>query len=226
MEEGLLWFDRPYLLRPNPERLASLATAFLGLLSGHVGRFDGRCEVCGTVPVAEPVLLNRAPSYLCAGCVQAGQQEEVRAERAYTSQAANPTRGLLAGAGAALVGGLAWAVLAVLTGRSYSAVAIGIGALVVYAVKRGMGKVNLPGQVLTALLTLAGVFVGQVFYVAHLIQSRTGFYDLPVALQVYLQVLQVKPITELATFIFALLGVALSFSGMRRPRFRSTVERV
>jgi len=226
VEEGLLWFDRPYLLRPNPEQLASLATAFLALLPGRVGRFDGRCEVCGSVPVAEPVLLNRGPSYLCAGCVQAGQQEEVRAERAYTSQAANPTRGLLAGAGAALVGGLAWAVLAVLTGRIYSAVAIGIGALVAYAVKGAMGKVNLPGQVLTALLTLAGVFVGQVFYVAHLIQSRTGFYDLPVALQVYLQVLQVKPITELATFIFALLGVALSFSGMRRPRFRSTVERV
>ena len=226
VEEGLLWFDRPYLLRPDPERLARLATAFLALLPGHVGRFDGRCEVCRSVPVAEPVLVNGAPTYLCAGCVQAGQQEEVRAERAYTSRAANPALGLLTGAGAALVGGLAWAVLAVLTGRIYSAVAIGIGALVAYAVKGAMGKVNLSGQVVTALLTLAGVFAGQVFYVAHLIQSRTGSYNFPVALQVYLQVLQVKPTTELATFFFALLGVALSLSAMRRPKFRRTVERV
>jgi len=97
---------------------------------------------------------------------------------------------------------------------------------VVYAVKCGMGKVNLPGQVLTALLTLAGVFVGQVFYVAHLIQTRIGMYDLSVALQVYLQVLQVKPTTELTTFFFALLGMALSLSSMKRPRFRSKVERV
>ncbi|MCI0371210.1 MAG: hypothetical protein L0214_07475 [candidate division NC10 bacterium] len=226
VEEGLLWFDRPYLLRPGPEGLAALATAFLAVLPGHVGRFDGRCEVCRSVPVAEPVLVNGAPTYLCAGCVQAGQQEEVRAERVYASRAANPALGLLTGAGAALVGGLAWAVLAVLTGRIYSAVAIGIGALVAYAVKGAMGKVNLPGQVVTALLTLAGVFAGQVFYVAHLIQSRTGSYDLPVALQVYLQILQVKPTTELATFFFALLGVALSLSGMRRPRFRSKVERI
>ena len=228
VEEGLLWFDRPYFpfLRPNPEQLAKLATALLPLLPGHVGRFDGRCEVCGSVPVPEPVLVDGAPGYVCAGCLQVEQQEEVRAERAYASQDVNPALGLLAGAGAALVGGLAWAVLAVLTGRSYSAVAIGIGALVAYAVKGAMGKVNLPGQVVTALLTLAGVFVGQVFYVAHLIQTRIGMYDLSVALQVYLQVLQVKPTTELTTFFFALLGMALSLSSMKRPRFRSKVERV
>jgi len=228
VEEGLLWFDRPCLpfFRPNPEQLAKLATAFLPLLPGHVGRYDGRCEVCGSVPVPEPVLVNGAPAYVCAGCLQAEQQEEVRAERAYASQDANPALGLLAGAGGALVGGLAWAVLAVLTGRIYSVVAIGIGVLVAYAVKAGMGKVNLLGQALTALLTLGGVFAGQVFFVAHLIQSRTGTYNLPVALKVYLQVLQVRPTTELATFFFALVGMALSLSVLRRPRFRSTVERV
>lgn len=226
VEEGLLWLDRPYLLRPNPERLAKLAAAFLPLLPGHVGRFNGRCEVCGSVPVGEPVLVNGAPGYVCPGCLQAEQQEEVRAEWAYAAQAANPALGLLAGAGGALVGGLAWAVLAVLTGRIYSILAVGIGVLVAYTVKAGMGKVNLLGQVLTGLLTLGGVFAGQVFFVAHLLQSRTGTYNFPVALQVYLQILQARPTTELATLFFALLGMAVSLSALKRPKFRSKVERV
>ena len=95
-----------------------------------------------------------------------------------------------------------------------------------YAVRAGMGKVNLLGQALTGLFTLGGVFAGQIFYVAHIIQSRTGTYNFPVALQVYLQVLQARPTTELTTFFFALLGMAASLSVMRRPRFRSTVVRV
>jgi len=226
VEEGLLWLDRPYFLRGNPERLSALAGAFLALLPAHVARFNGRCEVCGSVPVAEPILVNGSPGYVCAGCLQGEKQEEARAERAYAAQAANPALGLLTGAGAALVGGLGWAILAVLTDHIYSAVAIGIGALVAYAVKAGMGKVDLLGQVLTGVLTLLGVFAGQVFYVAHLIQSRTGSYNFPVALQVYLQVLQAKPTAELLTFFFALLGVAVAVSAMKRPKFRSTVEQV
>ena len=225
VEEGLLWFDRPYVPRPNPERLAALATALLALLPAHVGRFSGRCEVCGNLPVAEPVLVDGSPAYVCAGCLESVRQEEARTERAYAAQAANPALGLLTGTGAALVGGLGWAVLAVLTDYIYSAVAIGIGALVAYAVKAGMGKVNLPGQILTGLLTLGSVFAGQVFYVAHLIQQRTGSYNFPIALQAYLEVLQEEPASEGVTFIFALVGVGVALSAMRRPKFRSTVER-
>jgi hypothetical protein len=226
VEEGLLWFEQPYLLRARPERLAALATAFVALLPGRVGKFDGRCEVCSTVPVAEPLLVNGAPAYVCPGCRQAGEQEEARAERAYVSQTSRPALGLLAGVAAALGGGFAWALLAVLTGRIFSALAIGIGVLVAYAVKAGMGKVNLPGQVLTGVLTLGGVFAGQVFYVAHLLQNRIGHYDFAVALQVYLKVLQAKPTAELMTLFFALVGMAGSLSAMKRPKFRSKVERV
>jgi hypothetical protein len=226
VEEGLLWLERPYFFRPNPEQLGDLATAFLALLPNHVGRYDGRCEACGTVPVGEPVLVNGAPSYVCAGCLETTRQEEARAERVYAAQAANPALGLLTGTGAALVGGLGWAILAVFTDHIYSAVAIGIGALVAYAVKAGMGKVNLSGQVLTGLLTLGGVIVGQVFYVAHLLQARTGSYNLPGALYVYVEVLKAEPASELITFLFALVGVGVAVSAMKRPKFRSTVERV
>jgi len=122
-----------------------------------------------------------------------------------------PALGLLAGVAAALGGGFAWALLAILTGRIFSALAIGIGVLVAYAVKAGMGKVNLPGQVLTGVLTLGGVFAGQIFYVAHLLQNRIGHYDFAVALQVYVKVLQAKPTAELTTLFFALIYVAANF---------------
>ena len=64
----------------------------------------------------------------------AGREAQFRLARQLIAEQ-NPGGAIMGGFGAALVGALAWGAIALVTGGSYSIVAIGLGAMVGYAVK-------------------------------------------------------------------------------------------
>ena len=128
--------------------------------------------------------------------------------------------GALLGALAAVIGAVAWAFFAALTQRIFAFGAIGIGALIAWAYRRGAGPVDGLGRAIGALLTLVSVMLGQVlFYAWAVAQSRprVGF-QLDAGLAAHLAVWREHPGTEVIVLLFGLVGAWVASRALRRPR--------
>ena len=86
----------------------------------------------------------------------------------------NLALGILAGAGAALVGALIWMGITVITGLHVGYVALGVGALVGLAIRwAGKGSTPVFGAA-GAILTLLGCLLGEVLTVIQLAANGEG----------------------------------------------------
>ncbi|MBI2175039.1 MAG: hypothetical protein HYU33_07570, partial [Candidatus Omnitrophica bacterium] len=140
-------------------------------LSQTVSPFSGQCENCRTSRVDSFVLFEGVPVYLCGGCQEKYTTEANVAEHSYQNIEANYFFGTVFAAAAAIIGAIGWAALAILTGRVFALVAIGIAFLVALSYLKGAKKVDMLGRILAVLLTLGGVVLGEVLFYAQAVHK-------------------------------------------------------
>lgn len=114
-------------------------------------------------------------------------------------------RGLMLAIGAALIGSVAWAVLLAYLEIQSWLLGLGIGWLIGIAALRGAGRLTTNLKFAVAALAMASVLFGEVLGVALLFNKDYGFFDLPLAAEVYFENLD----QFMSDFLFALGGGAL-----------------
>ena len=211
---------------PGTTKLMSWVETLLAAVARATPCFAGRCESCGVTEVKRHVLVDGMPMLLCAGCQQRTIAEGEMAERAYEMTEANVGVGAALAGLAALVGATGWAAVSALTEREFAAAAIGIGALVAWAYRRGAGRVDGPGRALAAAFTLASVTLGDILLFAGWVaKARPDLgFRLDAGVLVYLSAWSKRPADQVMTLLFAALGAWVAFKGLERPKLRKTIE--
>ncbi|NOX24240.1 MAG: hypothetical protein GXP36_14275 [Actinobacteria bacterium] len=110
------------------------------------------------------------------GSERLSQSEAERLREILQSQE-NTTAGFVAGALAAVIGAVAWAILVVVTELQIGIVAIGIGALVGFAVARFGKGIDKSFGIMAGVLALLGVAFGNVLGVAAF--AADGIAEIP-----------------------------------------------
>jgi len=149
--------------KPEPSEVSADVTRLLAALSSSASPRAGKCEDCGHEE-REIVLLDNVPGYHCYGCQQQMQQKLDASAAQYEARETNLPRGLLYGAVAALVGSVAWGVVAYLSNYIFDLGAILIAVLVWVAVLVGTGKVSTAVRITIGALTVASILFGDVIF--------------------------------------------------------------
>jgi hypothetical protein len=225
-ENSLVWRRVFSWGTPKPARVQSWVDALVAAVVRGTPVFDGRCESCGTSQVRHHVLVDGAPMLLCPTCQQRTLAEGEMAERAYEMTDANHGAGAALAGLAALVGATGWAAVSALTQREFAAAAIGIGALVAWAYRRGAGRVDGLGRVIGATFTLASVTLGDILLFAYWVaraRPEIGFrFD--AGLFVYLSAWRERPADQVISLLFAGVGAWVAFKALERPKLRRTIQ--
>ncbi len=211
--------------KPKVEEVARLLEMLMGAVKQTAPKFEGKCEVCNSSLTSEITLLNKTPGYFCESCQQKMRMEQDAEAITYEKLPSNFLKGVVLGMAAALVGGLAWGVVAYLVNRIFVLGAVVIGLLVAWAIIKGMGKINRIGQVLIAVLTIASVLFGDVvFYIL------TGMRELNVPFSLELFRFVLRNFWGLGTagpisVFFALLGAGyVLYYKARKPKIKVVFE--
>src|SRR5215469_18554721 len=106
------WEWKYSFTKPKPEEVAKLAEDLRTALKTVAMAFDGRCEHCASASTPSLTLMNGLPTFICAGCQEKVRQELNMAAVNYDAITPNYPNGLALGIGAAVVGGLAWGLVA------------------------------------------------------------------------------------------------------------------
>ena len=208
--------------KPDAASVADQLRELLAALRTSAVAISGKCEECGR---AEPqiMLLNDVPTHYCSSCqVQLNQRLDAAAIE-YENLETNGPLGLLYGAGAALLGGIAWGVVAYLLHRIFLWGAILIGVFVGKAVVTGIGKVTWWARIMIGLLTAASVAFGDTIFYTLTVMSRDQV-ALVAALKVILAnfwKLETDPEGGIVSLVFALIGAGFVMYRTRKPAFKA-----
>src|SRR5712672_364277 len=165
LTDGVIWKWTYSWAKPKPEKVAAVAIAMVDALKGVAPDFQGKCEDCRSAGVSEVLLKNKLPVFYCSGCQFKAQAASQEVLRQYEAQESNLFLGLIYGCVAAALGAIAWGGVAVLANRIFLWGGVLIGYMVAWAVIKGMGRINLAGQIAIGVLTVASVIAGDfVFY--------------------------------------------------------------
>jgi hypothetical protein len=217
-----------YFSKPKPVEVANLAKSIIDTVTNLAPALEARCENCNSTFRQEIVLLDGVPGYYCDVCQQQVRQELDKAGMEYERLPVNFPRGLACGMGAALLGSLAWGGIAFWLNYIYVWVAVGIGYFVAWAVAKGMGKVDRAGQVLTFVLTIASVLVGDMFFYS-LVAAQQAQVPLSLGvLQVVLAHFWELETEESGIFsvLFGLGGALAALHRLKKPKFLVRFERL
>ena len=211
---------------PKAAQLEGWVDALVAAVARVSPPFDGRCESCGGAGVRSHVLVDGLPTYLCGTCQQRLRSEGDMAERTYDMIEVNYVNGAALAMAGAVVGAVAWAALGALTHRIFAAAAIGIGALVAFAYRRGAGRVDLGGRVIAAFLTLASVVMGEVALFAWWVGMSNPEVGVRIEAGwfVYARTWAERPGDEIITLIFGLVGAWVASKALSRPKLGAKIE--
>ena len=211
---------------PRTVTLMSWVETLLAAVGRATPGVAGRCESCGVNEVREHVLVDGLPMLLCAGCQQRTVAEGELAEQAYAMTEANHGVGAALAGLAALVGANGWAAVSALTQREFAAAAIGIGALVAWAYRRGAGRIDAAGRVVAAVFTLVSVTLGDILLFAGWVaRARPDIgFRLDAGALVYLSAWRQRPTEQVVTLLFAGVGAWVAFKALERPKLKRTIE--
>jgi hypothetical protein len=148
------------------------------------------------------------------------------AERTYDMSEARHLSGALLAGVAAVVGAAVWAAIGAGTGRTFAALAIGIGVLVAVAYRKGAGRVDSAGRGIAAFLTIASVVLGEIsLYAWWFAQRRPDIgFNLEAGWLVYLESWKEAAGQEVLTLIFGLIGAWTATSTLKRPKLAANVQ--
>jgi hypothetical protein len=170
--------------------------------------------------------MNGIPKYICAGCQEEVHHELDQAAMAYEAIEPNYPNGLVLGIGAALLGGIAWGVVAYAINRIFLYGAILIGYFVAAGVIKGTKKVTPFGQVIVPILTVASVLFGDAIFYALVVmkQENVPFSGkLLKAILVNLYEIESKG-SGILSLVFALVGAGYALYAARKPKFKAAFE--
>jgi hypothetical protein len=148
------------------------------------------------------------------------------AERTYEMTEARHLQGAAFATCAALIGAAAWAGFAALTERIIVAAAIGIGAIVAWAYRRGAGRLDAVGRIIGAVLTMGSVVFGQVLYYAWLVshlRPDLGF-RVEAGWEVYGSSWSHDPGLEGIALLFGVAGAAVAMRALQRPKQHKVIR--
>lgn len=152
------WFMLPYApKKETAEAVAARVRLFVTVIARHAQPLTecegGTCKVKNGEPV-QLVLINNQPTWLCGTCLVQLPQQISSAQQHYQAAPSGLMRGVLAGAGVAALGALAWAIIEVL----FQAVAVVIGAATFAGIVKVMDRVKTK-RTLKSLLVASGLAV-------------------------------------------------------------------
>ena len=168
--QTLLWtFGKP--LRFKKEDFAAAIEGFAQTLAQFATPFDvTKCEECSAA-VQQLVLANGNPVSMCAACQAKAEQQKQAERQQYEAEDSNLAKAVIFGLPAALVGGGFWALVAywdydkgTYHPKLHIALAVLIGLLVAYAIKQGVGRINIAACALASVLTALGKAVGDILF--------------------------------------------------------------
>ena len=188
--------------------------------------FRGQCETCPAGQVQKFVVVDEQPMMMCTTCQQRLKIEGEMAERAYEMTEAQHLNGALLASGAAIVGGIVWAGVGAFTHRVFAMAAIGIGALVAWAYRRGAGRVDAVGRVIGAVLTVSSVALGEVLYYSIWVaQQRPDIgFRLDTGWYAYMFTWAKSPGEEAMPMIFSLVGAWVAMKALEKPKLAAKLE--
>lgn len=212
--------------KPKLEEAAQVLAALVQSAKSAVTPFSGRCEKCQSASSPDLLLMNGLPVYYCSGCREKVRMELDHAALQYEAIVPNYPNGILLGFLAALAGALAWGGLAYSLNRIFLLGAIGIGYLVAVGIIKGTGKVTTLGQLLTPVLTLSSVLLGDAFFFTLSIMKQEQLSYSTNLLRAVLQhfVELEKESGGGLSLIFALVGAGYAIYAARKPRFAVKFE--
>jgi hypothetical protein len=212
--------------KPKAEDVVQLSNTLRGAIATVVTGFDGHCEKCQRTSVSELTLLDGLPLYICTACQEAMRAEKNRAAADYESLRANYPNGIALGIGAAILGGVAWGVVAYALNHIFLYGAILIGYFVSRAVLKGTGKVTRAGQITIPILTVGSILFGDaIFFTLTIMKYRDVSFSFHLlrATMASIWILERKG-NGIVTFIFALIGAGYALYAARKPRFNAVFE--
>ena len=227
LTDGALCWRRGFAWKsPKPEEVRGWVECLLGALKRAGLRHEPLCEDCRQRSVEGYVLVDGVPVRLCTSCQQARSSAGDLAARSYEMKEASYARGLLFAAGGVVAGAAVWAALAVATHRMFALVGIGIGALVAFAYKVGAGKVDVPGRVIAAVLSVVSVALGDVVFVAWMIANERpdiGF-NLAIGLAASIGMHSENPRDAIFALLCGVGGAWMAVSALQKPQFVPKIE--
>src|ERR1700738_220071 len=223
---SLRWEWKYSFAKPKAEEVASLASALREAIRPVTTGFDGRCEQCASTSTPSLTLMNGLPTFICAGCQEKVRHELNQAAENYDAITPNYPNGLALGIGAALVGGLAWGLVAYTLNYIFLYGAILIGYLVAAGVLKGTGKVTRFGQIIIPILTVASVLFGDaIFYTLIVMKHQSVPFSgkLLNAVVVHLWEMESKGGGALS-LLFGLVGAGDALYSARKPKFQAVFQ--
>jgi hypothetical protein len=213
--------------KPKVADVAEALTSVLLALKQNAQPYDGRCEMCRGASVSEITLMNDVPGYYCAGCQEKTRAELGMAAEQYERLETNLPQGLLYGSVAALGGSVVWGGVAYLINYIFLYGAIIIGYAIGWAVHKGIGKINLAGQIMVGVLTVASVLFGDViFYTLTFMKEMNLPFSIDLLATVMENFVEIETDSKggVASIFFALIGAGYAVYSHRKPQFAAKFE--
>ena len=140
----------------------------------------------------------------------------------------NYPNGLVLGVLAAVLGGLAWGLVAYGINRIFLYGAILIGYLVAQAVIKGTRKVTRFGQILIPVLTIASVLFGDaIFYTLSVMKSESLPFSMKLLSAVVVHLWEIeKEGGGILSLLFALVGAGYALFAARKPKFKAAFQQL
>jgi hypothetical protein len=207
--DGSLQYVIPYSLFRG--KLKAAVIAALGMLmpavAAHFSPPPRACEACNRPETKNLVVKGGLPALVCPACAETLRAKRESARMAYEATSPDYLKGAILGLVGAALGAIGWALVIVLFKSTYLVLALGIGAMVAFFMKKAMGRVDRVGYVIAAVLVLASIFAGEILANIWFIGRATGRLDTSLAYHGYMNILLNNPRTLIFTAIFALAGV-------------------
>lgn len=222
----LRWEWKYSFTKPKAADVVQLSNTLRGAISPVVAGFDGRCEKCQRTSISELTLMNGLPLYICSGCQDATRQEQNQAAVAYELLQANYPNGFVLGVGAAVLGGVAWGLVAYGLNRVFLYGAIVIGYFISKAVLKGTGKVTRIGQVSIPILTVGSILFGDaIFFTLAFMKNRNLSFSFGLLKTVISNLWSIeKGGNGAVSLIFGLIGAGYALYAARKPKFKAVFE--
>jgi hypothetical protein len=222
----LRWDWKYSFTKPKAEEVAKLAEDLRAAIKPVTMGFDGRCEQCASASTPALTLMNGLPTFICAGCQEKVRHELDQAAINYEAIVPNYPNGLVLGIGAAVLGGVAWGLVAYGINRIFLYGAILIGYFVAGGVLKGTGRVTRFGQVIIPVLTVASVLFGDaIFYTLVVMKHENVPFSSKLLGVVLSHLWEIEREGNGAlSLVFALLGAGYALYAARKPKFQATFQ--
>lgn len=222
----LRWEWKYSFTKPKAEDVARLADALRESIKPVAQGFDGRCEHCASSSTSTLTLMNGLPIFICPGCQEKVHHELDQAAINYDAIVPNYPNGLALGIGAAVLGGLAWGLVAYAINRIFLYGAILIGYFVAGGVLKGTGKVTRFGQVIVLIFTVASVLFGDaIFYTLAIMKHENAPFSSKLLGAVLSHLWEIESAgSGVLSLVFALVGAGYALYAARKPKFKAAFQ--